>query len=148
MPDDELFALAATLTTPNGHRPLVTASNSEVPTSEFRRTPAEREPAPRSRKSEPVDWRSMVTRCWFWARSLWSDPEPLTKRQPTAAELLTYAREGAWTKRPDGPIRGLGVLWCFLVAIPVTWLCNLISFFAQRPGRTAVVVGLSLLALL
>jgi hypothetical protein len=72
--------------------------------------------------------------------TVWSEPPA------TLASLLVYARHGAWVGPGSKFWRALGVLWCALIAIPVSTLAYYLAWFCQRPGRliTGVVVAVAL----
>lgn len=63
--------------------------------------------------------------------SVWSD------KPASSAELVRYARDGAWCASDAEILRLLGRLYCVAVAIPVTVLLDLIQVLVQRPGRMA-----------
>jgi len=72
--------------------------------------------------------------------TVWSEPPA------TLSSLLIYARHGAWIGPGSKFWRALGVLWCLLIAIPVSTAAYYFAWFCQRPGRllTGVVVVLAL----
>jgi hypothetical protein len=72
--------------------------------------------------------------------TVWSEPPA------TLSSLLVYARHGAWVGPGSRFWRGLGFLWCVLIAIPISTLAYYVAWFCQRPGRllTGVVVALAI----
>ncbi len=72
--------------------------------------------------------------------TVWSEPPA------TLVSLLIYARHGAWIGPGSKFWRALGVLWCALIAIPVSTGAYYLAWFCQRPGRllTGVVVALAI----
>ena len=99
----------------------------------------------REGRREPPAWlRKAVEKVRAYAfgdiPTVWSEPPA------TLSSLLVYARHGAWIGPGSKFWRGLGVLWCVLIAIPVSTLAYYLAWFCQRPGRlmTLAVVVLAI----
>lgn len=84
-------------------------------------------------------------------------PAPLTHRPECPADLVRYAREGAWTapegapRMEGGPAtrpfsRNVGVAWTYVISIPTTVVLAYLMWVAARPSRQLVVGTLALLA--
>lgn len=94
------------------------------------------------------------------ARAYWIGdlPSPWSEAPATLAELVRYARAGAWCADDSVFLRFLGQAYCYGIAIPVTFKHYMQAWAVQRPGRffamTALVtvlklsVGLAFLATL
>ncbi|WP_097328838.1 hypothetical protein [Paractinoplanes atraurantiacus] len=61
------------------------------------------------------------------------------------AELVRYARDGAWCRDTRGFIRGAGRVYHTVVAIPVCLVLYVIALILQRPGRLTAALFLSLI---
>lgn len=99
----------------------------------------------RKGRREPPAWLSKAlgkVRAYAFGDipTVWSEPPA------TLSSLLIYARHGAWIGPGSTFWRGLGFLWCVLIAIPVSTLAYYFAWFCQRPGRllTGVVVVLAI----
>ena len=76
----------------------------------------------------------------------WTPPALLTEPAPPVSELASYAHAGAWAPK-NGFVRGCGIAWWRLVALPVTVRCRLREWIWQRPGRAfAALLLVALLA--
>ncbi len=133
---------AATAPAPADQRPAdatqkVTDRKAPVSTGGFEDAPAEREAADEasSLHSDPATARDWLRAALAAIRAYWVPPALLTEPPASLAELAGYAKAGAWTKRRSGFIRGCGVWWYRLVALPVTAVCRYIEWICQRPGR-------------
>lgn len=71
---------------------------------------------------------------WAAFKGYWVPPQLLSDPPPAVTDLVAYARRGAWTSR-DGLLRGLGITWLWLVALPFTVVCRYVEWVWQRPGR-------------
>lgn len=73
-------------------------------------------------------------------------PTVWSESPATLSSLLVYARHGAWVGPGSTFWRGLGVVWCVLIAIPVSTTAYYAAWFCQRPGRlmTLAVVVLAI----
>lgn len=63
--------------------------------------------------------------------TVWSD------KPASPAEVVRYARDGAWCSADSRLWRFAGRIYAALVAIPVTVLLDLTEWVVQRPGRLA-----------
>lgn len=69
------------------------------------------------------------------AREYWTPPNLLTKPPPAYSALVNYAYRGAWTSKPAGPVREVGIFWHRAASLPVTAVCRYAEWIGQRPGR-------------
>ena len=76
----------------------------------------------------------------WWSRHLedLTPPTVWADKPASLQELTLYARHAAWTSQ-TGFLRGCGVAWCWLVAVPISTLAYYLAWLAQRPSRTLVV---------
>ncbi len=81
----------------------------------------------------------------YWIGDL---PSPWSEPPATLAELVRYARRGAWCSEDSVFLRFLGQAYCYCIAIPLTFKHYMQAWAAQRPGRffalTALVTVLKL----
>jgi hypothetical protein len=66
--------------------------------------------------------------------------KPSTWSTPPAelSALVRYAQDADWCAETSVGWRLAGQLYCFLVAIPVSFTCYLLAWVVQRPGRLAL----------
>lgn len=121
----------------------VTERNPPASTGVSERAPAEREMAAEASSLQPEGvtfgerLRGWVTR----SRTYWTPPTVLTDAPRSYAELMAYARYGAWSSRVDDPRRVLAVLWVWGVALLPTVTCRYVEWIIQRPGRAIPIYG-------
>ncbi|MEU1761653.1 hypothetical protein [Micromonospora sp. NPDC005652] len=68
---------------------------------------------------------------------------PLGERAPAIRRIREYAQHGPWTARQDGPVRFLGVAFCWTVTIPAVIALRVAEWPFLRPSRfifTAITV--------
>lgn len=126
----------------NGHK--VTFSDRLPASGQSEDAPAERETAPELPTVHP-DRLTLRDRLVEWlgaSRAYWVPPNLLTQPPASVAELAAYAHHAGWTRRADGPVRGLGVAWHRAVSLPVTTVCRYVEWTAQRPLRALPIFGL------
>lgn len=116
---------------------ISTESNREVGTSQPGTVHVERETPDQFTefgKSEVTE-RYSVRGLLKIAQSEFDPPNVLTETPRSVKALRAYARQGAWTKRADGPLRFLGTAWWYAIGLPVTVACRYVEWTLQRPGR-------------
>jgi hypothetical protein len=67
------------------------------------------------------------------------------ERPPSLLDHLAYAHRGEWTEEIDGPRRHAGLVYAWLVAIPLSTVAYLLAWAAARPGRFGSVVVVAVL---
>lgn len=77
----------------------------------------------------------------YWVGDL---PSPWTEPPATLAELVRYARRGAWCSDDAPFLRFLGQAYCYLIAIPLSFKHYMQAWAAQRPGRFLALTALTL----
>lgn len=70
----------------------------------------------------------------------------VSERPASLLEHLGYARRGEWTEEIDGPRRQAGLVYAWLVAIPLSTVAYLLAWAVARPGRFASMLAVSLLS--
>lgn len=83
----------------------------------------------------------VVSRVWDVA--VGEVPSVWSQAPATPAELVRYARDGAWCAPESTRLRTAGRVYSAVVAIPVTVAAYLTAWVVQRPGRLAAVVFLA-----
>lgn len=125
---------------------------------------ADRQPhrPPRRRPAEPGGSTSApahgLASVWARMRAYWGGDidSPWSEPPASMAELVRYARAGAWCAEDAVLLRMFGMAYCYLVAIPISCQLYLRAWIYQRPGRALsfgllifvlrVSIGLSVLA--
>lgn len=107
------------------------------------RAPQAGPPAPTRTKLRVLlgDWWARV--CAYWGGDIDS---PWNEAPASPAELVRYARAGAWCADDSIFLRFLGRTYCWLVAIPMSVRHYISAWIWQRPGRLFT-VGLLVLVL-
>lgn len=77
------------------------------------------------------------------AIALGDDQTIWSAKPDSAAEVVRYARDGAWCQAGSQFVRAAGRLYAFLVSIPATALLDLVEWVLQRPGRLVVAILLA-----
>lgn len=70
----------------------------------------------------------------------------VSERPPSLLEHLGYARRGEWTEEIDGPRRQAGLIYAWLVAVPLSTVAYLLAWAVARPGRFASMLTVGLLS--
>lgn len=125
-----------------------TSTDSETPVStggsESARNPRsgrETGPEDSSLQPAPVTARDWLRNAVDGLHDYWVPPTILTGPAPSIKQLANYAHRGGWTTK-HGRMRSLGIVWWRLIGKPVTVACRTVEWFAQRPGRAIVAIGL------
>lgn len=119
----------------------VTDRNSEVCTSDFAPTPAEREigsetPETLHSAMTDSDRRPFDTAAWLAKFGAYFTPPPLlTERRPAVATMCRYADRGRYTADVHGAVRALGIAWFRGVAVAGLVGARLWEWLTERPGR-------------
>jgi hypothetical protein len=106
----------------------------------------------RRRPAEPGSSTSAPAQGWgnVWARvrAYWGGDidSPWSEPPASMAELVRYARAGAWCAEDAVLLRMVGMAYCYLVAIPMSCQLYLRAWIYQRPGR-AISFGLLIFVL-
>lgn len=124
----------------------VTDRNSALCNAESADVPAERETARfrlstlhsaiTDRDDRPVDSAAWIKRFGAY----FTPPAVLAEQAPAVDQIKAYAHRAAWTSRTDGPVRAVGIGWCYLIAIPMTVWSRIREWVWQRPARALVVL--------
>jgi hypothetical protein len=81
--------------------------------------------------------RRRAVRAVEWVVGEWTPPAVWSQRPASLAELVGYARHGAWTAH-SGFWRTAGVWWMGLVVVPFSTLAYYAAWVLQRPSRFLV----------
>lgn len=123
------------------HRAAVPPPSGDQPRPAPTPGPGQPTPAPTGRQRPGLGARARA----YWIGDL---PSPWSEAPATLAELVRYARAGAWCAEDSVFLRFLGQAYCYCVAIPVTFKHYMQAWAVQRPGRffamTALVTVLKL----
>lgn len=71
----------------------------------------------------------------LWAIALGDETSIWSAKPNTAAELVRYARDGAWCSESSRVWRLLGRIDAVLISIPATVALDIAQWLLQRPGR-------------
>jgi len=82
-----------------------------------------------------------VSRSLQWIRGEFAAPQVWAESPASCRQLVAYAKGSPWADR-KGAARTAGIVWCYGVAIPMTFASYLFAWATQRPSRFAVVVVL------
>ena len=87
-----------------------------------------------------LHWDLTTLRDWIEkaggrSRAYWVPPRFLTEPPASIAEMTAYARRAGWTGQTIGLVRRLGVVWFFVVALPVAVATRWFAWTCERPGR-------------
>jgi hypothetical protein len=80
-----------------------------------------------------------------WAVAVGDVPSVWSEAPASPADLVRYAREGAWSRDTRGFIRGAGRGYHAVVAIPICLVLYVLALIVQRPGRLTAALFLSLI---
>jgi hypothetical protein len=80
-----------------------------------------------------------------WAVAVGDVPSVWNEAPASPAELVRYARGGAWCRDTRGFIRGAGRAYHAAIAIPVCLVLYVLALIVQRPGRLTAALFLSLI---
>lgn len=85
----------------------------------------------------PLDTREWLRRFGAYC----TPPSPLTERRPSMEQMVEYARRARYTSNLHGPVRAVGVAWCYLVAIPAAVCSRFREWLWERPARAVTVLA-------
>ena len=69
----------------------------------------------------------------------------VSERPASLIDHLDYAQRGEWTVEVDGYCRSLGLLYAWLIAIPISALAYFTAWASARPGRFISVLAVFML---
>lgn len=127
---------------------MTTPRNSPLSSGDPKNSPAERETARKvSTLHRGLHWNLVTFRDWIEgalgrSRAYWIPPRFLTEPPTSIAEMTAYAQRAGWTSSTTGLARKLGVLWFYVVTLPVAVVTRYIGWIAERPGRGLLAFGI------